>query len=185
MTLFLPLRLVAGLFLTALVLSGCCANNECACNDTEADAIALRFSADTTAATGKGFKVVDMDTIILKRYPRPYNPKNKLFDSVLIVRRPAEAGTPLLLNNGTPFAQVGGAKLNTYRYEVQYLTHPPKKGTRTTALVIDSVQLGGSLEGDRCCTCYTNFRKTVFAHKGTSVLQVDLKQAPEYIELTR
>ena len=185
MTYFLPFRLAAGLFITTALLGGCCANNVCECNDSEADAIQLRFSADTTSATGKGFRVADMDTVILKRYPRPYNPQSKLFDSVLLFRRPAEAGTPLLLNNNTPFGQVNGAKLNAYRYTVQYLTHPPRRGARTTVLVIDSVQLAGSLDGDGCCTCYTNSRKTVFAHRGAAPLQVDLKQAPEYIELTK
>ena len=182
-----PRWCAAVLFLIAALLGGCCANNECNCDDAQADAIELRFSADTLGSTGRGFRVADQDTLVLKRYPLPYNPVGK-FDSVTIYRRARQARDSVVINNGAPFGQQGTAKLNAYRYTVQYLAHPPKKGRRAPVLVIQRVQLRGSLVATGCCTCYTNAEKTVFAtvYRGGVARDtvVDLKQRP-YLLLTK
>lgn len=158
MAYFLSPARAAGCAAVVLLLGGCCANNVCDCDDTQADAIELRFS---TAAT-IGFRTEDLDTLTLLRFPRPYNPASK-FETVTLFRTPAQAGDSVLLNNNTPFAQAGSTKLNAYRYVVQYLRHVPgSKPVPTTAAVIDSVQLAGALEGDGCCTCYQNTKKAIY-----------------------
>lgn len=180
----LPFRPSAALFLgVALLLSGCCANNVCDCQDEQADALELRF--------GAGFSAAELDTIVVLRSPLPYKPTTKM-ETVTLVRAPAQAQTALVLNNGTPFAQVGTAKVNAYRYEIQYLAKlPTGRSVPATVLVIDSTRLRGSLQGDGCCTCYANAEKVVYATRAKknrsaldSVLVVDLKQTP-YLELTK
>jgi len=169
MTHLLPLRLLACLsFCAAFLLSGCCANNVCDCQEQQ-DAIKLRFSADTVRATGRGFRKADLDTLILKRYPLPYDTLSR-FETVTLYRTGEQArDSTLLLDNGTPFAQVGTAKLNRYRYVVQYLAHPAaptgqpvRRGVPTTVLVIDRVLLQGTFEGSGCCTCYLNTQKELY-----------------------
>ena len=175
-----------------LLLASCCANNECNCQDEQADAIQLRFlvSADSLAG-GKGFGKRDVDTIIIQRSPLPYQAATKP-ETVTLIRTAAQARDSIVVNNNTPFGQVGTAKLNRYRYQIQYLKQVPKsKPVAITVLVIDSIQLKGSLDGNGCCTCYTNSRKTVYAAKPKrlnpaqdSAFVVDLKQKP-YLELTK
>ncbi|MFC7669420.1 hypothetical protein ACFQT0_20180 [Hymenobacter humi] len=182
----LPFRFSTLLCLTlALLLSGCCANSVCDCQDEEADAIRLHFA--------RGFSSTEADTVIIQRSPLPYQATNK-FESVTLIRTAARFRDTIVINNNTPFAQAGTTKLNGYRYEVQYLVPKPKsKPVPTTVLVIDSVRLRGSLDGSGCCTCYTNTAKTVFALRARrnsttpdSALVVDLKQAPrQSIELTK
>ncbi|WP_426061569.1 hypothetical protein [Hymenobacter sp. B1770] len=160
-----------------LLLSSCCANNVCDCQDSEADAVSISFSP--------AFSATELDTIILTRAPKLFQASNKV-ESVTLIRTAARARDAIQLNNATPFGQVGTSKLNEYRYEVQYLVQPPRsKPVPTTVLVIDSVQLKGSLEGNGCCTCYINSQKTAFtkypSRNGTaldSVAVIDLKQRP-------
>ena len=147
------------------LLNGCCANNVCERDDSLADAIVLRFSKDTVSATGRGFHLADLDTIILRRYPYPYDAKTTKFDSVTLIRNRLQARDSIVLNNSTPFAQVNtSTKLNAYAYEVLYLMHPPKRGARTRISLINKVLLEGVFEGDGCCTYYTNTRKEVFVN---------------------
>ena len=165
----LPVRLLPfSLVSLALLFAGCCANNVCDCNDAQQDAIALRFSRDLSAS-GRGFTDADLDTIVFQRYPLPYVPSGR-FESVTLFRG-ASTGydSTIVLNNGTPFLQVGSNKLNHYRYVVQYLAHPVgatgvpvKRGVPSPVLVIDTVRLQGSLDGSGCCTCYSNTRKAIY-----------------------
>ena len=164
MTLFPLFRWVL-LGLGAAGLPGCCANNVCDCDDANADAIELRFSTTAAGPAGQPFAAADLDTLVIQRSPLPYSPANK-FETVTVYRGAAQVRDSVVLNNGTPFAQVGGTKLNGYRYLVQYLAHPAgapgKKGVPTTAVVIDRVALSGALDGSGCCTCYTNTEKSVY-----------------------
>jgi hypothetical protein len=61
----------------------------------------------------------------------------------------------------------------------------------TTVLVIDGIELRGTLEGDGCCTCYTNTQKTVSATRVNqsnpalnTAFVVDLKAQPT-VEVTK
>ena len=195
MTNLLPFRFSTILPLAAaLLLGSCCANNECDCKDEPlADAVKLRFliNADSLAG-GRGFGRLDLDTIIIQRSPRPFKATMKP-ETVTLIRTAARARDSVVLNNNTPFAQVTNLKLDRYRYVVQYLKHVPNsKPVATTILVIDSVQSRGRLDGTGCCTCYTNFRKTVYAARPKrlnpaqdSTFIIDLKEKPYYIELTK
>jgi len=163
-----PFRSVAAPALgLALLLGGCCANNVCDCNDAQEDAIRLRFSTDATPGN-QGFALADLDTIIIQRLPLKVTPTTKP-ETVTLLRTAAqlrERRDTIVLNNNAPFAQTGAGKLNRYRYVIQYLLRPAAgRPVATTALVIDSVRLRGSLEsqeGSGCCTCYQNTEKTVF-----------------------
>ena len=190
----LPLRFSAVLlFGAALLLSACCANNICDCNDEQEDAITLRFATGTRPGK-RSFATSDLDTILIQRSPLPYKATTKP-ETILLINTAAQLSdsvVAVVLNNNTPFAQVGAARLSRYRYVVQYLTQLPKsKPVPTTVLVIDSIHLKGSLAGDGCCTCYTNSQKTVYAKQPKrlnpaqdSAFVVDLKQK-RYLELTK
>ena len=167
MAIILPRQFSAILFPSLmLVLAGCCANNVCDCADERADAVELRFSS--------AYRAADLDTIIIKRFPRRFTAATKP-DSVTLIRTAVRARDSILLNNNAPFAQTGTAKINQYRYVIRYLVQAPKKKpVVTTAFVIDSIRLRGSLEGNGCCSCYTNTEKVVFAKDSA----VDLKRKP-------
>ena len=158
------------------LLGGCCANNVCDCDDANADAIKLRFSTTAAGPTGQTFAAADLDTIVLQRSPLPYSVANK-FETVTLYRTAMQAGDSIVLNNGTPFSQVGSTKLSGYRYVVQYLAHPAsapgRKGVPTPVVVIDRVELSGAMEGTGCCTCYTNTQKAVYLNG--SVTPQDLR----------
>ena len=170
-------------FLVALLLSGCCANNQCDCDDARADAINLRFSSAFTAA--------DLDTIIVQRSPLPFSSTNKV-ESVVLLRTAAQLLDTLRINNATPFPQVGPTKLDGYRYVIQYLTQQPRsKPTPNNILIINGIALNGRLEGDGCCTCYTNTEKVVNATRPKGIntpadttFTVDLNKKP-VIDLTK
>lgn len=170
MTYSLPLRYFAGLLLLgAVLLSSCCANDVCDCHDEQADAITLRFAiSPDTAAGGHSFGTLQLDTIIVQRTPLPYNARTRP-ETVVLLRTPAQRRDSIVLNNNTPFTQAGTAKLDTYRYVVQYLAQVPgSRPVPTTALVIDKVQLDGRFNGDGCCTCYQNTQKIVFLDGGAT-----------------
>ncbi|WP_210521449.1 hypothetical protein [Hymenobacter terricola] len=156
MSYLLPARFsVLSLLSAALLLSGCCANNVCDCDDAKADAVELRFDPL--------FLTSDLDTVLIKRYPKDFN-ATTIPETVTLIRNTAHARDSVLLNNNSPFAQVGTTKINSYRYVVQYYVQQPgSKPVATTALVIDKIDLQGSFQGDGCCTCYTNSRKIVYA----------------------
>lgn len=181
----LPARFVTVFVLSALLLSGCCANNVCDCKDTQADIVRLRFSS--------AFTVSDLDTIVIRRYPLPYKPGVKAaYDSVTIIQPAAQVPDSiyLTLNNNTPFAADGTHKLNHYRYVVQLRIQPPhsKPVAPVTAITIDSVGLRGSFEGTGCCTCYTNSVKTAIFSRGKAGVRdstVDLKRAPYVLKVIK
>jgi len=179
MTHFPPFR-PAAFFLAPvlLLLSGCCANNVCDCQDAQADAVELRFSS--------AFSAADLDTIVIQRSPLPYQTTTKV-ESVTLIRTGAHVRDSLLLNNNAPFTQVGTTKLNGYRYVVQYLAQQAQnKPVAATALIIDDIKLSGGLNGNGCCTCYTNTQKTVAAKKDGAAQDsvFDLKRKP-YILVTK
>lgn len=164
MALSLTTRLAAFAGL-GMLAAGCCANNVCDCpNEAQADAIRIVF--DRTA-----YKVPDeLDTLVLVRYLR-YNAKNRPAilpkpETATIIRTAAQVAAydTLIINNTTPFSQLGSARLDTFSYVVRYYPSSKQK-TRPSklALVIDSVRLSGSFEGNGCCTCYTNSRKLAWA----------------------
>lgn len=164
MTHLLPFRFFA--LSAAILLSGCCANNVCDCKDAQADAVQLRFS--------NAFSVSDLDTILIQRYPLKYTAATKP-ETVTLIRTVTHARDSILLDNATPFPQLGSARLNRYRYVVQYYVQlPGSKSLATTAYIIDSLHIRGSLEGNGCCTCYTNAEKTIFAKDSV----FNLKQKP-------
>lgn len=161
MALSLTTRLAA---LTGLgiLLAGCCANNVCDCpNEAQADAIRIVFDSS--------FKRPDeLDTLLLVRYLRtdslkPPVPLPKP-ETVTIVRTAAQlaANDTLLINNATPFGQLGSARLDTFRYVLHYYPGTKPRVRPSKRLVyIRRVELSGSLDGNGCCTCYTNSRKLV------------------------
>ena len=54
-------------------------------------------------------------------------------------------------------------------------------------LVIDSVKLSGSFEGNGCCTCYTNSRKLVLARpdSNAAATYTDLKSRKAVLPVTK
>ena len=103
-----------------LLLSSCCANNECNCEgEALADAVELRFliNADSLAG-GRGFGRLDVDTIIIQRSPRPFKATIKP-ETITLIRTAARARDSVVLNNNTPIGQVTNLKLDHYRYVVQ------------------------------------------------------------------
>lgn len=158
-------RLVAllALLATAGLQAGCCANDVCAPPNERADAITLRFATGAdTLATGHSFGQMELDTLIIQRSPLPYRPTTRP-EIVVLLRTPAQRRDSVVLNNNAPFTQAGTAKLDAYRYVVQYLKPVPRsKPVPTTVLVVDSVQLDGRIDGNGCCSYYHNTKKVAF-----------------------
>jgi hypothetical protein len=159
----LPLmnRLAALTGLTVL-LAGCCANNVCDCpNETRADDLRIVFDPSK-------FTPADLDTLVLVRYLH-YNAKQPPVplpkpETVTLTRTAAQAYDTLIIGNSTPFGQLGSARLDTFSYVLRYYPNAkPKVRPSKLALVVDAVKLSGSLEGNGCCTCYTNSRKLALA----------------------
>ena len=186
----LPSRFAALLTVAAgLLLSGCCANNVCDCpGEDQADAIKLVFSATAFPIPA------DLDTIVIQRYPLVITPAigtnpSTRPETVTLVRTAAQAYDPIYINNSVPFVQTNvSAKLNNYQYYVRYYPAlpAPRRKRPTFALVIDSVGLRGNMDGNGCCTCYTNTRKTVFTHKDstashTTALTTNLKESSVFV----
>ena len=145
-------------WLPLLLLAGCCANNVCDCaGEAQEDAVQLVFDP-------RSYTAADLDTLVLQRYPKINKTKVKP-DVVTIVRPagPASSSYTIMLNNTTPFPQQGTTKLNGYSYRVRFLNHSAgQRPNAALALAIDSVQLRGSLDGNGCCTCYTNSYKALY-----------------------
>lgn len=141
------------------LLSGCCANNVCNCDDAQQDVIKLIFSSNFTTA--------DLDTLVLVRYPLRYDPLTTTPETVTLIRPNAQPTDAIFLNNNTPFAQSGTARLNQYRYQIRY-PRRPRQGNPATILIIDQVTLKGNFEGDGCCTCYFNYDKQIAARQDSS-----------------
>lgn len=143
-----------------IMLAGCCANNVCDCpNEAQADAIRIVFdSASYKSPT-------ELDTLVLVRYLHPADPAKfptplPKPETVVIRRTAAQAYDTVIINNATPFSQLGSARLDTFTYVLRYYPDSKLKVRPSKrALVIDRVKLSGSFEGNGCCTCYTNSRK--------------------------
>ena len=186
MTHLLPSRFSAILLLgLALLLPGCCANNVCNCpGEAQADVIKLVFSKTAFAA-------IELDTLVLQRYPLLIIPANgpnpgTKPETVTLIRTAAQAYDTIYLNNSTPFAQANAtAKLDQYQYYVRYFP-APRKARSAFALVIDNAVIKGSLDGNGCCTCYTNTQKTISTRKdstasATTAIATNLKPNPVFI----
>ena len=173
----LPSRFLALLTVAAgLLLSGCCANNVCDCDDTDADMVELRFASSFSTGAGSA----DLDTVVIQRYPVPL-PAGSKPEIVTLIRTAARSRDSIRLNNGTPFPQIGTTRLGGYRYVLQYYaTRPGSKPALTTLVNINRIDLKGRLDGDGCCTCYINYGKTVFAQRNdfSPDSAFDLKRTP-------
>lgn len=192
MTYLLPFRFSAILLLgLGLLLPGCCANNVCDCpGEAQADAIKLVFSK---TAFGTAADIADLDTIVLQRYPLLIIPANGTSpgtkpETVTLIRSAAQVYDTIYINNSTPFAQTGTAKLDQYQYYVRYYPAlpAPRRKRPAFALVIDKVALKGNLDGNGCCTCYTNTQKNITTRKDstaspTTALTTNLKPSPVFI----
>ena len=159
-----------------MMLAGCCANNVCECpNEAQVDAIRIVF--DSTSYKSR----TELDTLVLVRYLRP-KVKNSSAplskpETVTLIRTAAQAYDIVIINNATPFSQLGSSRLDAFNYVLRYYPGTkPKLRPSKLALVIDSVKLSGSFEGNGCCTCYTNSRKEVFARS-------DSAKTPDYNDL--
>ncbi|MGY3090430.1 hypothetical protein ACVWYF_003485 [Hymenobacter sp. UYAg731] len=190
MTYFLSSRFSAILLLgLGLLLPGCCANNVCDCpGEAQQDTIKLVFSEKDFATTAD---MADLDTIVLQRYPLVIipasgtNPGTKP-ETVTLIRSAAQAYDTIFINNSTPFPQVSTGKLDQYQYYVRYYPAlpAPRRKSPAFALVIDKVALQGNLDGNGCCTCYTNTQKGITTRKdstATTVLTANLKEVPAFI----
>ncbi|MBO2008017.1 hypothetical protein [Hymenobacter negativus] len=157
------LRLIT-LFM-GMLLSGCCANNVCNCNDEQEDSIKLRLTPDPSGING--FSATELDTIIIKRFPKKFTSLT-VPESVTLPR----TGESIELSNTAPFTRNGSARLSQYRYVIQYLKDQQNsRPILTNALVIDSVLLKGSYDGSGCCTCYHNTAKGVYLNGQLTDLQ--------------
>lgn len=154
------LRLIA--LFTGLLLSGCCANDVCDRDDSQEDVIKLVFSSQFTTA--------ELDTLVLVRYPLVFDPLTTTPETVTLIRLGAQPSDTIFLNNRTPFAQSGTARLNQYRYQIRY-RRMPRPAKLATALLIDQVTLKGGFDGNGCCTYYTNTDKRIAARRDSSLLQ--------------
>ena len=176
----LPSRSAALFSIVAgLLLSGCCANNVCDCDDADADMVELRFASSFSTSAGSA----DLDTVVIQRYPVPL-PAGSKPEIVTLIRTAARSRDSIRLNNGTPFPQIGTTRLGGYRYVLQYyVTRPGSKPALTTLVNINKIDLKGRLEGDGCCTCYINSGKTVFAQRNdfSPDSAFDLKLTPYYL----
>ncbi|WP_201978470.1 hypothetical protein [Hymenobacter rubidus] len=160
----------------ALLLSGCCANDVCDCKDAQEDVIQFRFSS--------GFSTADLDTVLVQRYPLVITPATKP-ETVTLIRAASRVYDNIELNNTTPFAQVGAARLNNYKYVVRYYATPRQRRS-AIALIVDKVDLKGSFGGGNstgCCTCYTNLSKAISFRKDSTFAEAadstrDLKATP-------
>lgn len=160
-----------------ILLAGCCANNVCDCpNEAQADAIRIVFDTKFTKD--------ELDTLVLVRYlhydpAKPPTPLPKP-ETVSLIRSAAQiaANDTVIINNAAPFSQLGSARLDTFSYVLRYYPGTkPRLRAGKRVLVIDRVKLSGSLEGNGCCTCYTNSRKL------TQVWPDSIKTT-DYINLT-
>lgn len=166
---FSPIIRLAALAGLGMVLAGCCANNVCDCtNEAQADAVRIAFDRSKFAKD-------ELDTLVLVRYLRP-DPKNPSAvlpkpEAVTLIRTAAQlaANDTLTISNSTPFGQFGSARLDTFSYVLRYYPgSKPRTRPSKLALVIDQVKLGGSFEGNGCCTCYTNSRKEAFTRRDST-----------------
>ena len=167
------------------MLAGCCANNVCDCpSEAQADAIRIVFNPS------KFTNPDELDTLVVVRYLH-YDPKKQPAmlpkpETATIIRTAAQiaANAPLIIDNAAPFSQFGSARLDTFSYVVRYYPGAgPRMRPSKLALVIDSVRLKGSLDGNGCCTCYTNLRKLVKTRRDSTQTGVytNLREKPALI----
>ncbi|GGG36558.1 hypothetical protein GCM10011378_11190 [Hymenobacter glacieicola] len=151
---------------TTVLVAACCGSVSCECEDAYADAIGFRFSSDPVA----GFRAADIDTVFVTRVPR--DPKQQpRADTTFIARGTDSVAVltqPLVINNATPFSQVGNRKLDQYTYTL-YLAKS-RRAVPIYRYQINQVELTTDYQADGCCTCYLNTGKRVVTtdNKGVS-----------------
>jgi hypothetical protein len=138
-----------------LLFAGCnCENRICDCFDDCDNAISFSFSTDSLTT---GFKVSEIDTIILYKIPKGrFQPIDSLH---LILDRNSKSYNQnsfcsssfgFALKNGLPFQN---ADFQDFDYQIKI---PAIKAYKVTDLVVE-----GRTSGDKCCSCYTNEKKTL------------------------
>ena len=153
----------------AVLLTTCCANVGCNCQDQNDDAIFLRFDKAVYSAA-------QLKTVFVLRMPLDTAQRPR----VDTARFEATAARPylndtLIIRTDKPFAAAANRKLDAYRYQ---LFTPDKKTVNHT---IDNVQLAGRLEGDGCCTCYDNTKKIIrLDGKAVDLTDPSTKDTPNF-----
>ncbi|RSK36197.1 hypothetical protein [Hymenobacter metallilatus] len=161
----------ACVLIMASLLAACCGSVGCECNDRYADAVGLRFSADTLPGSSlRGFKAADIRTVYLVRVPNDTAQRPKADTVAFTSTRAQQLRDTLVINNLTPFTRSGNRNLNEYRYEV-YLA-PARSGPVRFRYRIDRVALQTSLRADGCCTCYQNTNKLVYVNGSPTPLNL-------------
>lgn len=149
--------IIALLGAAAALLTGCCANNTCNC-DQLADAILLRFNVqDTTGTKPTGYQLSEVDTIRIVRY--------RLLgatapDTVLLTRPKSRAATDIVISNTAPFPLSGTQKVNAYRYIILLTDRHRRAPQVRQRYDLTNIRLAGRFQADGCCTCYENTTKT-------------------------
>ena len=138
------------------LLSGCCAAEECGCDDARADTIALRFSRDSLTT---GFRQAEIDTFFLVRVALDILDRPQR-DSVVLTTSAGRAGADIQLDQRGPFA-TNPRKAAAYRYVV--------RGVAPDTFTVDLRDIGVSgrfVTTTACCTCYENTRKELRVNRG-------------------
>jgi hypothetical protein len=66
----------------------------------------------------------------------------------------------IVINNASPFATRGSAKLDSYTYRIGVLRSRTGRRKPSPIYYITNIQLQGRYNADGCCTCYENTAKT-------------------------
>ncbi|GAA4369583.1 hypothetical protein GCM10023185_43350 [Hymenobacter saemangeumensis] len=175
------LRFYLSTLLGTVLLAGCCANNVCDCQDSQADAFYFKFLVDDTGANPLAFRSSEVDTVWMLRFALPLSTAARPpRDSVGFIRPAAQAGEPITLNNAAPFAAATNLKLHRYEYELQFRD----RSRMLRRFRVRNIALQGAFEADGCCTCYRNSRKAAEVN-GQTYDTTETNQQPVVITLGR
>jgi len=166
-------------FGSALLLAGCCANEACDCQDARADALYFRFLIDDAGTNAQAFRSSEVDTVWVLRYALPLNSSAR-HDSISLVRPGTRASELFVLDNNRPFSLVSGRKLHNYEYELRFRD----RSRALRRFRVANINLDGDFEGDGCCTCYVNRRKTAEVN-GRAYTLTETDRQPVIITLTQ
>ena len=163
------LLICCSLLALVLLLTTCCANVGCDCQDQNDDALFFRFDKAVYSAA-------QLKTIFVLRMPRDTAQRPR----VDTARFEATAARPylndtLIIRTDKPFAAAANRKLDAYTYQI---FTPDKKTVNHT---IDNIQIQGQLEGDGCCTCYDNTKKIIYLDgKAVDLTDPSTKDTPQF-----
>ncbi|MCB2377735.1 hypothetical protein LGH70_09095 [Hymenobacter sp. BT635] len=135
---------------SGLLLSACCVNNTCLCQDGADDDVFLRFNLDPA---NKGFTAREVDTILIVR--RPKDPRSTIRpDTIVIGRALANVAEPIAIGPGRPFSR-SGVRFTQFIYNLSFL-HSEKR------FVVDPIAVESRpVDESACCTCSRNQKKVV------------------------